>query len=364
MIAYDEYIENQFLLQSLRRGRGRSEWRARHLIESLKEAGDELHEETPGGEGDAIRFLQMDPIQFERLHRHLGRADDILNRTRVGLVNAGLGHLARLIQDEWLPGSIVPDFRNAFSALLREGDFPHFEMEPFELDAGPAPHGEYGFVEEFKGKVLMALRESPILEKEMADRRTADMLVGVLSGLAGLARISPLWHSPVKREIAELFAGVLALELTHWHCRGQEGAAKLGIQRFLAQESVKPGEFEKEMEMEVFRRFFRRHMMTERRSDFADFYRACTCSQARLIDFVADSRFLLQFIRFILESEMKKGDLFPFVRGLAEEVIINKTVSHEEAPSRMAKALQSAEYFRDFDKVLRKILAEWGVLHE
>ena len=115
--------------------------------------------------------------------------------------------------------------------------------------------------------------------------------------------------------------------------------------------------------MEIFRplRFFRHHMMEEGDTNIARFYKACTSAQARLIDFAADSRFLIQLLRFIVEGEMTKGDLFPFVRGIAEDVIINKTLRHEDAPARMAKGLQTAEYFREFDQVLMRVLKDWEV---
>ena len=33
--------------------------------------------------------------------------------------------------------------------------------------------------------------------------------------------------------------------------------------------------------------------------------------------------------------------------------------AHEDVPKQMAQALMSAEYFREFDGVLRKVLADW-----
>jgi hypothetical protein len=96
---------------------------------------------------------------------------------------------------------------------------------------------------------------------------------------------------------------------------------------------------------------------------FFEFYTACTSAQARLIDFAADAHFLIQLMQFMAHEELERKALFPFVRGIAEDVIINKIVRHEEAPSKMEEALRSAEYYREFDKVLSRVLANWGIAH-
>ena len=108
-------------------------------------------------------------------------------------------------------------------------------------------------------------------------------------------------------------------------------------------------------------RFFRHAKMAESGDGFADFYKACTSAQARLIDFAGDSLFLLNLLRCIIKGETETGALFPFIRGIAEDVIINKSVRHEEASAKMAKALQTAEYFCDFDGVLIEVLKDWGI---
>lgn len=245
--------------------------------------------------------------------------------------------------------------------LLRESDIPHFEMMRLDTDSGPAGPETHDFIAHLKKRILMEVRESPIRKPVMADERTVNLLADVLSGLVGLSFTSPMWHESFQMEIAELFAGVLAVELAHWTSRGKERQSRSSVERFLAQESVKGTEL-KEDEM-AFRhsRLFRHHRAHEDEGSFADFYKACTSAQARLIDFAADAQFLIRLMQFIVKGETENRELFPFVRGIAEEVIIEKTLSHEDAPQQMAKALMAAEYFREFDGVLAKILSDWGV---
>ena len=170
-----------------------------------------------------------------------------------------------------------------------------------------------------------------------------------------------MWRTPLREDVAELLAGIAAIELKHWAKRREEKSIRVGIQRFLAQESVSLSEIREDMEVFKPLRFFRNHMMEKGDTNIVRFYKACTSAQARLIDFAADSRFLIQLLRFIVEGEMKNGDLFPFVRGIAEDVIVNKTLRYDDAPARMAKGLQTAEYFREFDQVLMRVLKDWEV---
>jgi hypothetical protein len=257
-----------------------------------------------------------------------------------------------------MPGSIVPGFRTALLALLRESEFPYFEMVPFESDTGPVNPEARMFLEELKQRILIEARESEGAPRNM-DTEAADVFAGVLAALAGLSLTSPMWHPPLDHEIAGLFAGVLAVELDHWHGEGKPKRRRSGIQRFLANESTSHIGHK---EASRHRIHIRRFMHLEGRDgeeSFTDFYRACTYAQARLIDYAADSLFLIRLLRFVIQREAEQGALFPFVRGLAEDVIVRKRVSHEEAPGRMANALQAAEYFSEFEEVLGRILSDW-----
>jgi hypothetical protein len=66
-------------------------------------------------------------------------------------------------------------------------------------------------------------------------------------------------------------------------------------------------------------------------------------------------------MQFIVKGETESRELFPFVRGIAEAVIVEKTLAHEDVPKQMAKALMAAEYFAEFDGVLTNTLSDWGV---
>lgn len=358
MISYDEYIENQFLLQMLQRTHRRFESKMSRLIHSLEQTEYELIKGGDDGMKSSRMLSDVDFEFYERVKSQLVRAGKIVGNALATIETAGLGHLVRLIHDEWLPNSIVPNFQNALMSLLRETDVPYFEMFPFEFDTGPVNPEACEFVRDIAKHIK---RELPRLGMVSCDAKTVETLLVPLSKLVGMSLTSPLWHRPMSEEIDGLFAVVLAIELKHWDQRKDKQSGRSSIQQFLASETVNRNEIEKNMELFHHFHFFRRWKMDWKDTSFRDFYSVCTSAQARLIDFIPDAHFLIQLLHFVVKEEMKKGALFPFVRGLAEDVIINKSISHQEAPKRMAKAIQTVEYFKEFDGVLKNVLSAWGV---
>lgn len=360
MVTYDEYIENQFLLQLLQRGRRRSERRAHRLLEALKLAKEELRMGIRG-EGVAVgELFAAGSAGVRRLRDLLGKTDQIANRARSAVADAGLGHLARLIHDEWLPGSILPAFRSALSQLLRDIDMPFLEMMPFEFDTESLGPEESHSMERIKKRILTESRHILFPEMTKNDEKLPDMLASVLSCLVGLTLPPPLWYSPLEMELPDVLAGVLVLELKQWTERRERNRPNSSLQAFLAQAYLSEAAMRQARDKLEHFRFFR-HSMWREGGGFTEFYRACTYAQARLIDFVADTRFLLELIAAVVGEETEKGALFPFVRGIAEEVIVNKSLSHEDAPSRMSRALRTTQYFMEFDSVLDRVLVRWGV---
>lgn len=364
MISYDEYIENQFLLQSLSRGRGRYLPHVHHLMDVIKMAEEELRIRTSKNSDVSVWYSEMDYRHQKMLGTQLNRANNIVSRVRLAIEDEGLGHLARLIHDKWLPGSIVPNFQHTLSMYLRESDSPYFEMKLYESDHDSTDMDAGRFVSEFKKRIRMELKHFKSNAMDANKSQTFDVLLNVLSNLVILSVPSSLWHSPVSKELPVIFAGVLSIELKHWANRDEKMFKRISIQRFLAQESISLSELREDHGLFESLRFFRRHRMDEGEIRLVDFYKVCTTSQARLIDFMADSQFLLQLFQFIVKGEIEKGNLFPFVRGIAEDVIVTKTLLHEDAPAKMAKAMQSAEYFKEFDGVLNEILKGWGLMND
>jgi len=362
MVSYDEYLENQFLLPFLHRGQKLSGHRIHRLIDFLEMVEKRLSSETRENIGDPKRLFDEEREYYSLLGSQLAKVNSIVVRARSAVENFGLGYLSRLIREEWLSGSIVPDFRSVLSRFFREIDFPYFELGPIELDYDQKDLHNRDFIQFFRKHIQMELHHLHVGELETSDRVT-DIFMNSLLGLIGLSLIASFKHlPPLRDEMAGLFSAVIAVELKHWKKNKGEKTNKLSIQNFLAQESVTEEEIEKIIGEH--RHFFFSHRMREEFLSFPDFYKACSTAQARLVDFIPDSIFLVQLLHFIVKEESENSRLFPFVKGIAEDVIINKTISHEDALIKMAKALRTVEYFKEFDGVLERVLIKWNILNE
>jgi hypothetical protein len=218
--------------------------------------------------------------------------------------------------------------------------------------------------EMLRKNTIRELRHGPFREIEPGNESTIKFLSGLLSWLVGQSLSRRLMHSPLEIEIPGLLAVVLFFEMKHLAEDKAKHQRKAGMQGFLANDFLTNSDVHKHLqEFEIHSKFFR-HSMWREGSFFPAFFASCAKSQARIIDYLSDSRFLLRLLRFIVKGEIEKGALFPFVRGIAEDVIIRKTISHEDAPSKMAKAVLTTQYFREFDEVLERVLASWRVRNE
>ncbi len=367
MVSYDEYIENQFLYQSMQRKQGSIRYQRnwRRLIKKIAQMEESFTMHLIDTEKDLYENFNIHGPILQRIGKRLFQTNAIITEARSNMAETGLSHLARLIHDEWLPGSIIPTFRVALSMLLRDSRLPLFDMSPLEYEDKFDTSETIQISERFYDRLMLNVNE--LTNKDvMVDDLSLEILIGVLSFLVASSLSPRTWHSPMEMELSELLAGVLSMELTHWSRDSEGSKRKRTLQEFLARESItfrdlRTSKMSSMGSMRLLRRF-----SMEGADTFVDFYRSCTSAQARLIDFEADSRFILQLIRFMVEQNLelnstKNGNLFPYVRGIAEKVIIEKTLTHREARNRMSHALQTTEYFSEFKAVLSSIFSDWEI---
>lgn len=180
-----------------------------------------------------------------------------------------------------------------------------------------------------------------------------DQFLPSLMGVLGLSLTSPWWHSPFAHEFTELFAAVPLIQAQHFAQRGQASSRKGGIQRFLANDTVTGKEARKYPLHLPMRSHWDEHNL------FPRLYSACSMAQSRLIDLRQDADFLLTLIREVVHEEIKEAPILPYIRGIAEKVIVRKTVPHDQGVQQVSKGFASAEYMDEFAVVLGKILKQW-----
>jgi hypothetical protein len=122
----------------------------------------------------------------------------------------------------------------------------------------------------------------------------------------------------------------------------------------LASESlreVEPEEFFRELEIHP--RWLERGLLSR-------LYRACAAAQARVLDVRRDAEFLIALIQRLVVEDIREAPVLPYIRGVAEKVIVRKTISHESGRRQIAKGFSSAQYMEEFSEVLEKVIRRWG----
>ncbi len=368
MVFYDEYIENQFLLTLLRPTRGsiklQNKWH--RLIERV----DMLEEKISDNQrinGRGFHFFSTDHVpDIEWFSTRLAQLNSIITQTLTDLDEMGLFRKTRLIHDEWLPGSIVPSFRLSLSSLLRDCKLPFIDLSPSEYDINLSRNDTIAYTEMIYGGLINRV---PQLIKNPLPIELDQLLKILTSGISILAGLSfnPLyWDSPIDMELLNLFAIVLSIEVAHWSKESEGSKKKRTLQEFLAQESVSLKELRTGRDLFNGSVRFIKHFLNKGDEAFVEFYRSCTAAQARLLDLEADSRFILQVIRYLVNHEIElnskeRHGLFPYIRGIAQKVILEKTLAHSEAQNELVKIHQTKEYFSEFNKVLDSILSNWEI---
>lgn len=348
MVSYDEYIEYQFIQSMISRRNGRRSHR-QHYAEEVMER---MMARRPIPSEDPVQEIlrsgqEWNPTALDRLRQYIRNLHDIvLSGVRL-LEQQGFGHLTRLIQDKWLPGNVLQDFRNAMRELLLDPDFPHFEFVPWEDDTGPVNPEAMELLEQLPHIIKRHIEKAPVPIK------LVEQFVPSLAAVVGLSMSSLMWHSPVIKEFGELFAVIATAEATHWARRQGKMKSEMSMQRFLASDSLGGKDIER------FR--FEFHLSPQWNDEVcvSRLYSACACAQARLLDLRQDTEFLVYLMRRLVHEEVSKAPVLPYIRGVAEKVIVKKTTSHEAGHREIAKGFSSAQYMDEFSAVLERILKRW-----
>lgn len=93
----------------------------------------------------------------------------------------------------------------------------------------------------------------------------------------------------------------------------------------------------------------------------ADLYNIFIQAQCRIVNANDDFSFLIEVLKKVtIEAEDSDSDIFPNIRDILDDVIVNRNVSHKESLIKLSKAFNRAKYMSDFRKVLKEnIISQW-----
>jgi DNA polymerase III delta prime subunit len=352
MVSFDESIEYQFLQPMLSRRGGRLSRRKRRLEDFIHTIQDRhglppsepLDGMLQSGESPRLEMLHEVQMYLRTTHE---KVVDVLRLVE----QSGFSHLTRLIDEEWLPGSILRDFRISMQDVLLEMDEPFVEFGSWELIDEQVGPESLMFFEEFRHSARVCMeRHGVAVPDSLADQFLSSL--AILVALSMGPRRRHLARSP---EFPELLGSIAAIEVQHWMRHRKQSRERRGIQRFLAGECLLEREWRGEHdELHIHPRWFERGLLPH-------FYGACASAQARLIDVRRDAEFLILLIQRLVMEDIHDAPVLPYVRGIATKVIVRKTMSHESGQEQLHRGLSSVQYMDEFSEVLERVLAGWEV---
>lgn len=344
MVPYDPQIEYQFLHRTVSRLKRSSDEGVRRIlrvIETSKNLNIPREIEQLLRHGATQDTPRMTWHVITTLREKIVRIQRQLDRVLRALEENGLSRIRDLIRDEWLPTNCVRGFRSRLQGALVEIGYERAELVPWEVETGPVNKDAATFLER--------------LHQTSAVNKTQRFLP-LVAGVAGLSMTSPWWHEPASSELAGLFAGYARVQNLHWNQQPKRG--KTRIQKFLFDERLTKESLGLLYDGPGLSGRWRGHEPL-----LVDLYGRLTTAEARLLDVRVDAVFLLGLIEAVVRAELRSDSpLMPYIAGIANSVILEKTLSHEEAKRRVVAGLGEAEQMEDFCEVLRSILKRWGGL--
>jgi len=350
MVSYDESIEYQFLQPMISRRFGRTS-RRKGRFETFMHLIEERHAIPPDGLLQEMLHSgrHFDPRMLSEARMYLRNVDDSVRAVIRLVEQAGFAHLTHLVQEEWLPGNILRDVRIEVQEVLLESGIPFGEFAPWEPGEERFDEAAWMFIKDFRHLVRRHVEEGHM----HAPIEAAEQFIQSLTVVLALSMDFRWWDPQLGPELPKLFADIAAMEALHWVRSRKRSKRSMSIQRFLAAEKVT------EKEWGEWRHHLRIHSRLFERAGLSRLYRACASAQARLIDVRRDAEFLIALIQRLVVEDIREAPVLPYIRGVAEKVIVKKTVSHESGRKTIAKGFSSAQYMEEFSEVLEKILARW-----
>lgn len=94
-----------------------------------------------------------------------------------------------------------------------------------------------------------------------------------------------------------------------------------------------------------------------------ELYTLFNYAQHRIININNDFHFLIDVLKMVtIDAEDSDSEIFPNIRDILDDVIVNRNVSHKESLIRLSKAFNRAKYMSDFRKVLEEnVINQWNL---
>ena len=348
MVEFDEYIEYQFLQSLIYRREGHISRRKKNISEFLEIIIKRNY--------TILHYKLFQDILFGNREFNKG----LLNQLRIYFLNlheivrsiisfseqSGFSHITSLIHEEWLPGSIIRDFRTTLQGFLLEAGVPFVEFSPIELGEVQIEPEIMQVIERFR-KII---KDNTVINETGFVHKFIPSLTVII-----ILSIDNQWRQfNLDNFLPEVFVNIASIEAIRWNKLRDQHKGRYSLQGFLANERFTEKEFEEYKHFMIFN--------PQIIESFPRLYSACSYAQARLIDMQSDTEFLIKLIKRLVMEDIEKELVLPNMRDVADNVIVNKNISHDSGYKQIEKGFNSAQHMEEFSVVLENILKKWEIL--
>lgn len=354
MVSYDEYIEYQFLQPMISRRFGRVLYNKR-LIKEFMHIIQKRHT-IPGDEEIQFNLFLRQKFNKQTFEEIRGYLRDV-HMAVEGVIHFadehGFSHLTRLIHEEWLPGNILRELSMAIMEVFMKIEKPFIESEPWGYREEPMDPEIWSYIDE----LYKDIKRNNVFKKNLSvPSQTIKQIFPSLIAVVLLSSNQQWWLTPIRKLFHQIIIAIITIEDLHWKQKSEKSRKGFSIQKFLAAENLEYSEWnELKLKMQIQPYWFEFE-------DFSRVYHACASAQARLIDVRRDAEFLVEMIQRLVMEDVHKGLVLPYIRGVAENVIIKKKMSHESGKKDISEGFRNAQYMKEFSEVLERLLKRWEIL--
>lgn len=349
LVFYDEYINFQFLSSSLARNSNSKEIKQelsivrRHFTKLEK---DIKNFRVSTNNSNLLSSSRPDEEILEPYIKFYQKElDKLIDRFK----KSNLGNIVRLISNEWHPKTAIENLLQYFDELLIDYSYPNFDYE----DNINNNERINRLLEEFDDGISYRIKDYRLL-RELDDKQKIyssfkTILQLVLSPFLGDYRTI--------KEIMEITFEIFSIQLESFS-NSQSNSEKQPIREFFISESNRQLPLKSRPLSKVSKRL---NLRIRSNFSISNFYNAFCKAQVRIIDIDQDFDFLISVLKKVsIGSEARNKILFPFIKDVLDNVIVLKKISHSRAREEIQKGFKSATYMREFQKILKGIIAKWG----
>jgi len=336
MIPYDENIEYQFLINRLNVPRNNIrkldsaiDIEMKQMIETIKK-----HPEAT----DTRHFWNSEG--FSGIISLLNEYQSLFNQNLLKIEAAGFTYIGKVFKPIWQPRGISVQIEKRIDIIMRTTNYNQERFIHTRFNDVSINKLSFDLLHETSSAFINRLKVKNEIPSSILYRLVNSLLIVLyLSG--------SVFNYSEKDSygIRNIFYHFVSSQIRHWK-RIKDKRTRLT--KFLAAEkSLDESDF---LELDP--------ALKSDKNMISHFYCEVSKAQARIIDLQKDFEFLITVLYRVI-NQKEREFYIPNIRGLLNNVIISKKISHEEGEKLIFEELNRMDHLDQFEEILKKQITQW-----